>query len=53
MDFEWFEERPWLKKIKDWIKIRHLAGNILYWIPVTGLVSGVEGRKPGISVYGC
>lgn len=51
MDFQWMEEIPWLRKIKDWIKVRNISGNILFWIPRTGLVSDVKGRKPGISVY--
>ena len=51
MDFNWFDEIPWMKKVKNFVNVRHRAGDIFYWLPKTGIVAKPRGRKPGISVY--
>lgn len=51
MNFQWMEETPWLKKIKDRINLRHKLGDLFYWLPRTSLVQKAGRRKQGISVY--
>lgn len=51
VNFQWMEEIPWLKRIKDRINLRHKSGDLFYWLPKTGLVQKAGQRKQGISVY--
>ncbi|MCE5250154.1 glycosyltransferase [bacterium] len=51
MDFQWMEDIPWLQKVKNAIDLRHRTGDLLYWLPRTGIVQKAGQRKKGISVY--
>ncbi len=49
MYFQWMDEIPWLKKIKNRVNIRHRLGDIFSFLPKTGAVAKPD-RPHGISV---
>ena len=49
MDFQWMEDIPRLKRLKDAVDFRRRAGEIIGYAPKLGLVPPPDGRPSGIS----